>query len=236
MCLLVLCSCGQRAELAPVVESRWREVNSHAKRHTVVRGETLYSIAFRYDQDYQQLATFNHLHSPYTVKVGQVLSLQPVTIAMPVVAPLRGRSYKSAIPPQKKTPQPTICRPKNNHIGWIWPIHGKVVAMYSPQKGKKGIDIAGKKGEVIHAANGGVVAYAGSGLAGYGNLIIIKHDNQYLTAYGNNLKNLVKEGQRIRAGQIIAEIGVVDRRYWGVHFEIRKSGIPVNPLDYLKNG
>jgi lipoprotein NlpD len=66
-------------------------------------------------------------------------------------------------------------------------------------------------------------------------LIIIKHDNQYLTAYGNNLKNLVREGQRIQVGQAIAEIGMVDRRYWGVHFEIRKAGIPVNPLGYLKN-
>ena len=109
-----------------------------------------------------------------------------------------------------------------------------MVATFVPQQGKKGIDIAGSKGQKIQAAAGGVVAYAGSGLSGYGNLIIIKHNNQYLTAYGNKLRNLVKEGQHIRAGQTIAEMGVVDRRYWGVHFEIRKAGIPVNPLSYLK--
>ena len=86
------------------------------------------------------------------------------------------------------------------------------------------------------AASSGVVAYAGSGQAGYGNLIIIKHDNQYLTAYGNNLRNLVREGQHIQTGQAIAEIGVVDRRYWGVHFEIRQAGKPVNPLNYLQKG
>ena len=113
-------------------------------------------------------------------------------------------------------------------------MRGRVVATYVPQQGKKGIDIAGKKGDKIHAAAGGTVAYAGNGLSGYGNLIIIKHDNQYLTAYGDNLHNLVKEGQRIRRGQIIAEMGVVDRRFWGVHFEIRKAGKPVNPLNYLQ--
>lgn len=238
MGLFVLCSCTQREGLAPVVEVKWRTAHSHAKRHVVERGETLYAIAFRYDQDYQQLAIANHLHRPYTLRVGQVLSLQTATIPEKAILPRRNRLHTTtyAKPVWHNRNQAIKTNVSQRNLGWLWPIHGKVVAAYAPQQGKKGIDIAGRKGEKIHASSGGVVAYAGSGLAGYGNLIIIKHDNQYLTAYGNNLRNLVREGQRIRTGQTIAEIGVVDRRYWGVHFEIRKAGKPVNPLNYLKNG
>lgn len=120
--------------------------------------------------------------------------------------------------------------------GWLWPVSGRVVTSFVPEQGKKGINIASRKGEKVIAAAAGVVAYAGSGLAGYGNLIIIKHNYGYLTAYGNNSKIMVSEGQHVKAGQIIAEVGVVDRKYTGVHFEIRKSGIPVNPLNYLQKG
>ncbi len=236
--LLLLCSCTQREGLAPVVEVKWRAANSHARRHVVERGETLYAIAFRYDQDYRQLAMANRLRSPYTLRVGQVLRLQAAHLPAQETRPLRRNkpmSYKQPAWPTSKQ-HAKFYSARQRYVGWLWPVHGRVVVAYAPQLGKKGIDIAGKKGEQIHAASGGVVAYAGSGLSGYGNLIIIKHDNQYLTAYGNNLRNLVREGQRIRAGQAIAEIGVVDRRYWGVHFEIRKAGKPVNPLNYLQNG
>jgi lipoprotein NlpD len=127
-----------------------------------------------------------------------------------------------------------INSPKQHQRGWLWPAEGRVATSFVPQQGKKGIDIAGHKGQKIRAAGDGTVAYAGNGLSGYGNLIIIKHDNQYLTAYGNNLRNLVKEGQRIHYGQTIADMGIVDRRFWGVHFEMRRAGKPVNPMDYLK--
>ena len=120
--------------------------------------------------------------------------------------------------------------------GWLWPVRGRVVTSFIPDQGKKGINIASKKGEKVHAASGGIVAYAGSGLSGYGNLIIIKHNNEYLTAYGNNVRNIVAEGQHVKTGQVIAEVGVMDHQYWGVHFEIRKRGIPVNPLNYLQKG
>jgi lipoprotein NlpD len=127
---------------------------------------------------------------------------------------------------------------KNNRSssGWFWPVSGRVSTTFIPDQGKKGINIACKKGERVLASAGGVVAYAGSGLSGYGNLIIIKHNNEYLTAYGNNERNLVKEGQKVKPGQVIATAGVIDRKYWGVHFEIRKKGIPVNPLNYLQKG
>jgi lipoprotein NlpD len=118
--------------------------------------------------------------------------------------------------------------------GWYWPVRGRVVTTFIPGQGKKGINIACNKGDRIKASSNGVVAYAGNGLQGYGNLIIIRHTNEFLTAYGNNARNLVREGQQVRAGQDIAEAGLVDRKYWGVHFEIRKKGIPVNPMSYLK--
>lgn len=233
--LLLLSSCEYRDDLAPVVELHWREQNSTVIRHAVVRGETLYAIAFRYDKDYRQLAMLNHLSSPFTLRVGQILNLGPtravpfVDTPQPVVRhlPTKSGHVVRQQPVYSKTPPMT-------ERGWQWPLRGNVVSRFMPQQGKKGIDIAAHRGSKIFAARAGVVAYAGSGLAGYGNLIIIKHDNQYLTAYGNNARNLVTVGQHIKSGQAIAEIGMVDRRYWGVHFEIRKTGKPVNPLIYLQ--
>ncbi len=223
--LLCLSACGERDGLAPVSELHWRAANMNAHRHVVVKGETLYAIAFRYDQDYRQIAMTNHLHSPYTLRVGQQLRLQ--------VAPVYP-TPRSRVVPQRTVQSPVVTRAIPRSSPWSWPARGRIVETFIPRQGKKGIDIAGRRGEKICAANNGVVAYAGSGLAGYGNLIIIKHDNQYLTAYGNNSRNLVVEGQQIRSGQIIAEMGIVDRRYWGVHFEIRHAGQPVNPLNYLR--
>lgn len=117
--------------------------------------------------------------------------------------------------------------------GWIWPATGQVLTPFSIKQGKKGIDIAGKKGGKIYAVADGKVVYAGHGLASYGNLLIIKHQQNFLTAYGNNLKNLVVEGQHIKAGQIIADMGLISPGVWGLHFEIRKQGNPVNPIKYL---
>lgn len=235
-----LTGCGERDGLAPVSELNWRAVNSRPTQYVVMRGDTLYAIAFRYDKDYRELAAANHILSPYSLRVGQVIRIQP---GYPTARPHRSsRVYK----PTWATPQPAALRPVPKQRSyslptlpwrssrWLWPAHGKVVANFVPNQGKKGLDIAGAKGDKIYAASNGTVAYAGSGLAGYGNLIIIKHDNQFLTAYGNNARNLVSEGQNIRAGQVIADMGVVDRRYWGVHFEIRQAGKPVNPLNYLQ--
>ena len=183
MVVLILCSCGQRDGLAPVVELKWHELNSHARQHVVERGETLYAIAFRYDQDYRQLALANRLSSPYTLRVGQKIRLRPFS------EPVNFAAHRHQKPIQYIKPQwPTRVLPIQPPLhqyssGWLWPVHGRIAANFVPQQGKKGIDIAGKKGEKIHASRGGVVAYAGNGLCGYGNLIIIKHDNQFLTAY-----------------------------------------------------
>lgn len=251
LCVLIsliwLAGCGSRSDLAPVVELKWQPQNRYQSTHVVKRGETLYAVAFRYDQDYRQLAAFNHLRSPYALRVGQVLrinqarqtrvavpkryalSRKPVPTVQPVA---KARPANNKPVSRKASSAKEIASPRQGQ-GWLWPVKGRIANHFVPQQGKKGIDIAGKKGEKIRASSSGVVAYAGNGLAGYGNLIIVKHNNQFLTAYGNNLRNLVSEGQRVKAGQIIAEMGVVDRRFWGVHFEIRRAGQPVNPLSYL---
>lgn len=226
--LIGLTACGGREDLAPVVELNWRASGNQTAQYVVKRGDTLYAIAFRYDRDYRELATANHLYSPYSLRVGQIILLQPMTT--PTSLPRRPNLVRPRVVQQPYRAQPI----PSGSGSWLWPAHGRVVANFVPTQGKKGLDIAGKKGDKIYAARSGTVAYAGSGLAGYGNLIIIRHDSQYLTAYGNNARNLVSEGQTIKAGQVIADMGVVGRRFWGVHFEVRQSGRPVNPLNYLR--
>jgi lipoprotein NlpD len=236
--LISLTGCERGQHIAPVTELKWQPYTKYQRYHKVLRGETLYAIAFRYDTDYRQLARLNHLRPPYSLRVGQMLNIQglarrPQTFRK--VVPKRTASN----PVSPRTEQKIIYSPTKmtySASGWLWPAVGRVATTFIPEQGKKGINIACKRGDKIHAASAGVVAYAGSGLAGYGNLIIIKHNNEYLTAYGNSAKNLVSEGQRVKSGQMIAEVGLIDHRYYGVHFEIRKAGKPVNPLNYLKKG
>ncbi|HEE0273132.1 TPA: peptidoglycan DD-metalloendopeptidase family protein [Legionella pneumophila] len=233
--ILSAAGCGTRSDLAPVTELKWQPYSKYQKFHTVRSGETLYAITFRYDTDYRRLAINNHLRPPYSLRVGQVLSLKGIVP--------KSNHFHSApranLHITHKPKQKTIYSPAYNvrsSSGWLWPVTGRVVTTFIPSQGKKGINIACNRGDKVRASASGVVAYAGSGLAGYGNLIIIKHSNEYLTAYGNNARNLVTEGQRVNAGQVIAEAGLIDRSYWGVHFEIRRAGVPVNPLNYLQKG
>ena len=236
--VLILAGCGARNHLAPVSELKWQPVTRNQMTHVVRRGETLYSIAFRYDTDFRQLAAINRLRPPYSLRVGQMLSLRGIKRRAPVY--YRKTYQPSYSKPMAKRAQPLVIYSpvvtRRSNSGWLWPVSGHVATNFIPDQGKKGINIACKKGDKVRASTAGIVAYAGSGLVGYGNLIIIKHNNEYLTAYGNNAKNLVREGQRVQTGQVIADAGIIDRKYWGVHFEIRKAGIPVNPLNYLQKG
>ncbi len=268
--LLGLTGCNDTSQLAPVVELNWKARSAKEiskKTHTVHRGETLYSIAFRYDKDYRLLADFNRLSAPYSLREGQVIYLQYLQkVPNQYYAPVRNLKFssntQSDLRPRKARliSRPTFTKPVYKSTrrsttavtrpasqielkpsipflrsgnSWQMPARGSIVRSFLPLQGKKGIDIAGLKGEPIHAARSGTVAYAGNGISGYGNLIIIKHEGQFLTAYGNNLKNYVHEGQKVKVGQIIAEMGRLDGKYWGVHFEIRKAGQPVNPVKYL---
>jgi lipoprotein NlpD len=233
--IIILAGCGERNQLAPVTDSQWQPTSRYSKTHTVRQGETLYAISFRYDTDFRHLALLNRLRPPYSLRIGQILNVQSGRNKRfnPPRNKIRYSVQKSAVVPQKIIHSPIFTRSSS---GWLWPVSGRVVATFVPDQGKKGINIACTKGSKIRASSSGVVAYSGNGLVGYGNLIIIKHNNEFLTAYANNGKNLVSEGQRVNSGQVIAEVGVIDRQYWGVHFEIRKAGIPVNPLNYLQKG
>lgn len=225
----LLSACEERQSLAPVVESNWRALHSAETKHRVARGETLYSIAFRYDQDYRRLAALNHIPTPYALAVGQVIYLK----SAPPVARSAYPVYRRVTP--KYSPA-AVSRsmPAAHRGGWLWPARGPLLSSFVPQLGKKGIDIAGHKGQTIYATSEGTVAYAGDGLIGYGNLILIKHDHQFLSAYAYNARNLVRVGQHVRAGQAIANMGMNNQHRYAVHFEIRKAGQPVNPRYYLR--
>jgi lipoprotein NlpD len=221
--LLFLTACSSRDGLAPVVDLSLRSFTGK-KQHVVRKGETLYSIAWRYDKDYRELARRNRLAPPYRLSIGQKINLKG-TAARP----------KTYYKPRAYTKRAPIPKTKVENTKWVRPAKGKVSRYYNPILASKGIDIIGKKGRAVYATKSGRVAYAGDGLPGYGNLIIIKHNQEYLSAYGNNKKNFVKEGQWVKAGDKIAEMGVIGKKKWGLHFEIRKAGRPVNPLNYLKN-
>jgi lipoprotein NlpD len=225
--ILLLTACSTRSDLAPVSDLAPWHPRQTKKIHIVRRGETLYSIAFEADVDYRQLAQLNHIGPSYALRAGQTINLQGLAKKQ-----LPRHNLQSSLKP-KLTPRNSSPPQIHAYTSWHWPVTGRITTYFLPQQGKKGIDIASKQGAKVYSAGGGTVAYAGNGLAGYGNLIIIKHNHGYLTAYGNNRRNLVVEGQLIKVGQPIAEVGMINHKYWGLHFEIRKAGMPVNPLNYL---
>jgi lipoprotein NlpD len=228
--------------------------------HTVRKGETLYSISFRYGQDYKQVAEWNSIESPYIISPGQHIRISPPlpgaqqhvaitenrttqvssTTAVPVnesiaastvtgrsqtVSPTRSTQSDSSKPPPPAYPQT---------VAWQWPVKGEIIKTYSArQPGRKGIDISADRGTLIKAAASGRVVYAGEGLASYGKMIIIKHNEEFLSAYAHNQKLLVEEGQNIDAGTIIAEMGDSGTNKVKLHFEVRRKGKPVDPLHYL---
>ncbi len=187
--------------------------------YVVRRGDTLYSIAWRYDLDYRAVAAWNGIRRPYRIFPGERLRL---------TAPARRRSR----PARRAGAPPPPAANARRAPRWRWPTAGRVVGAFGAG-GAGGIDVRGRLGQPVDAAAAGRVVYAGSGLPGYGKLIIIKHNDNYLSAYGYNRRLLVGEGQRVRAGQPIAEMGAVGGQGPLLHFEIRRDGRPVDPLRLL---
>ena len=209
-------------------------------------------LAWRYGLDFKQLANWNGLRSPYKLSTGQQLRLNPPPTKPP--SSTRSRRYAAKTSPTKPSlSSRQIQRPKNSALKsedkpelsnklplgneplvWFWPLQGDVIKKFSPDgAGKKGIDIAGIPGQSIKAASPGKVVYSGSGLLGYGQLIIIKHNTKYLSAYAHNRRLTVKEGEQVKSGQKIAELGMSGTNRPKLHFEIRRNGQPVDPLAYL---
>ena len=211
-------------------------------QHRVQAGETLYSISFRYGQDYRDVAQWNRLGPPYTIYEGQLLQVAPPVnvnasrdVERGAPAPVLSRqSPAPAPPPIRAAPSPNISPKKSVPVQWRWPAEGRLVQGFSAAAARnKGIDIAGKIGQPVRAAAGGRVVYAGGGLLHYGNLIIIKHNDTFLSAYAHNSRLRVAEGAEVSGGQHIADMGTKTNGEAVLHFQIRLDGRPVDPLPYL---
>nr|WP_235186571.1 peptidoglycan DD-metalloendopeptidase family protein [Dyella japonica] len=307
--VLLLAACGTQRSVVvePAANSAGGVVAPAARSapggaYKVVKGDTLYSIAFRNRVDVRDLASWNHIDSPYTIWPGQELKLAPAsggkpsaTVAqhtVPVIAtaakppapahaapdaqpaptaagsnpaaevaaevaaasapahastqapasvttpvvPVAGAPAATASntpPPAPPTPAAAGGTRSNGGVTWRWPAEGTLIKRFQSGDAIPGIEIGGKSGDAVRAAADGVVVYSGNGLVGYGELIIVKHNDSYLSAYGHNSKRLVKEGQRVTAGQQIAEMGSTGASRDELQFQIRKDGNPVDPMGYL---
>ena len=213
----------------------------------VQRGDTMYGVAFRNGIDFRDLAAWNGIGSPYTIYPGQSLRLYPSTggnrpasasaTRPPATTTATGRprpvSPATSVP-ARPVATSSAASPASSGFPWRWPADGAVIGRFaSGDATKQGVDIAGSSGQAVRAASDGVVVYSGGGLVGYGELIIIKHSEAWLSAYGHNRKRLVNEGQNVKAGQQIAEMGRSGASRDMLHFEIRYNGKPVDPLLYL---
>lgn len=210
--------------------------------YTVKAGDTLIRIGLESGQSWKDIARWNELADPNVIEVGQVLRVVPPETSAAGVAADQGvvtrpvasstvapAASDSAQPSTSPAPKPVASA---GDIRFVWPASGPVLTGFDESR-NKGMDIGGKAGDPVLAAADGRVVYAGAGLRGYGNLIILKHNNTYLTAYAHNQKLLVKEDQAVSRGQKIAEMGNSDTDRVKLHFEIRREGKPVDPARYL---
>jgi len=207
--------------------------------YTVQRGDTLTRIGLDHGQGWRDLARWNQLSNPDVIEVGQVLRVSPPESAVESpgvvvrpIAPANASSSTATAAKPEPTPAVTSAPVNDDGLGFVWPANGSLIAGFDEVK-NKGLDIAGKAGDPIWAAADGQVVYAGAGLRGYGNLIILKHNNTFLTAYAHNQALLVKEDQKVRKGQKIAEMGKSDAERVKLHFEVRRQGKPVDPAKLL---
>lgn len=196
---------------------------SRPATHTVKRGDTVYAIAFRYKLDYNELARWNGIGRDYLIYPGQVLRLQPPRGSVAKVSPpatSRATPVRPDVPPQPVGPP----------VQWQWPVDTGMPTLTLRPNGGQGLTINGQLGQEIRAAGAGRVVYSGTGLLGYGQLVIIKHNETYLSAYGHTQDVIVSEGQDVLAGQRVATMGTGPQGAPMLYFEIRTNGTPGNPL------
>ena len=217
-----------------------------AGEYVVKRGDTLYSIALEHGLDYRELAQWNSLDDPTRIRTGQVLKVvRPAETPGVTVGRLGGSSRIEARPLDAPAPPPAkpavaaaaaspaaAAALPSGPLKFIWPAKGKVIAAFEQTRGK-GVDIDGRVGDPIVASAGGKVTYVGSGIRGLGKMLIIQHGDEFLTVYAHTSQIVVKEQQVVTGGQKIAEIGTTDAERPMLHFQIRKSGRPIDPKQFL---
>jgi lipoprotein NlpD len=191
--------------------------------YIVKRGDTLSAIAGRHKLDYRDVARWNGIGRDYVIRPGQVLKLYPS----------RGASVAGRQPPStaRQTARPAV--PVGPPVQWQWPVTGGTATLTSRPNGGQGLTVSGRLGESVLAAAAGKVVYTGTGLLGYGQLVILKHNETYLSAYGHAQSVAVREGDAVAAGQKIATLGAGPQGEAMLYFEIRINGTPGNPLAYL---
>ena len=245
------------------VEMERKPVEAHFKRnknlvdgafYTVRKGDTLYGIALAFGQNWRDIASWNNLSDPDKIKIGEKLRVVPkdtgnAAVSIPLKSaaietpPGRSTSGESEVALNERALDDNDVLPDNgidrdeglvSSLGWVWPANGQITEQFSDSN-SKGISIAGASGEAIFAVSDGKVVYSGNGLRGYGNLVIIKHPNEFITAYAHNKSIFVKEGETVDKGQKIAEMGMSETDSPKLLFEVRKGGKPLDPLLYLPN-
>jgi lipoprotein NlpD len=260
--VVVLAGCASQHGPAPVVDRTGRPQASVAQPpqkpvvatpaptpvaeglYVVKKGDTLYSIALENGADYREVAQWNNLDDPTRILVGQVLRVRAPETGMTgtVVGRIESRAIESrpleaplpVVVPKPPPPAVVASAPAVKDAGgeFIWPAKGKILAGFAEPR-SKGIDIDGKPGDPIVAAAAGRVTYIGSGIPGLGKLVVIKHENGFITVYAHNRDIVVKEQQSVSRGQKIAELGSSDADRPKLHFQIRKGSAAVDPLRYL---
>ena len=241
------------------VELERKPVEAHFKRnknlvdgafYTVRKGDTLYGIALAFGQNWRDIASWNNLSDPDKINIGEKLRVVPKDTGNAAVSiPLESAAIET--PPGRSTsdeskvtgnqgafgnalPDESMDRDEGlvTSLGWVWPANGQITEQFSDSN-SKGISIAGASGEAIFAVSDGKVVYSGNGLRGYGNLVIIKHPDEFITAYAHNRSIFVKEGETVNKGQKIAEMGMSETDSPKLLFEVRRGGKPLDPLLYL---
>lgn len=208
-----------------------------SQTHVVREGETLYTIAFQHGVDYRQLASWNALSNPNLIYPGQRLRLRPASTAAaarPAASSTSAPRPAATAPRRTVVPAPAVLP----EPAWSWPTRGRIAARFGEDGGTNGgigsgVAIAGSSGQPILAAAAGRIVYVGTGLAGYGQLVIVQHNDAWLSAYGHTERVRVDQGDSVEQGQQLASMGLGPRRQPRLHFEIRRNGVPVDPLGRL---
>lgn len=259
---LLASACTNRIAPAPVVNvsssqtSLKQKINISGNSYRVNAGDTLYSIAFHAKKDFREIARINGITKPFVIFPGQIIQLKETikkTKSKRIYSnkkpkstnklqknnktlkkPLDQKKQQEYVEKQASLKSAQKAKAKTGTLVWQWPTKGQLITRFSnKENGYKGIQIKNKAGTAILAAADGLVVYAGSALRGYGQLIIVQHNDDYLSAYAHNRKLLVKEKQKVSAGQKIAEMGNTDSKTTALRFEVRFKGNSVNPLKYL---